>query len=102
MKTGMLLAEALGLLCAAATWTGAWGVDEFKIKRQEIFEFAAKPKVTRQGDRVEIAFETKGACDVTVAIENAEGRIVRHLASGVLGPNAPAPFQKNSLAQRVV
>ncbi|GAF74070.1 unnamed protein product, partial [marine sediment metagenome] len=34
--------------------------------------------------------------------ENADGSIVRHLASGVLGPNAPKPFQKNSKKQTIV
>jgi len=75
---------------------------EFKVKRESIFEFVQKPRVTRTGDRVTIAFETKGFCDATVAIENAEGKIIRHLASGVLGPNAPEPFQKNSKTQTVV
>ena len=28
---------------------------------------------------------------VTIAIEDARGRILRHLASGVLGPTAPPP-----------
>ncbi|MFO7900490.1 MAG: hypothetical protein R6V58_15700 [Planctomycetota bacterium] len=41
-------------------------------------------------------------CDATVAIEGPDGKIVRHLAAGVLGPNAPEPFQKNSLEQTVV
>ena len=36
---------------------------------------------------------------MTVAVENSQGKIIRHLASGVLGVNAPAPFQKNSLKQ---
>ena len=80
----------------------ASGLDEFKIKRQEVFEFAAKPQVTRQGDRVEIAFVSKAFCDVTVAIEDAQGKIIRHLVSGVLGPKAPEPLQKNSLQQTVV
>jgi hypothetical protein len=35
-------------------------LDEFKVKREAVFEFAQKPQVTRQGDRVTIAFETKG------------------------------------------
>jgi len=76
--------------------------EEFRVKRRGPFDFAAPPKVTRQGDRIRIAFETKGFCDVTVAIEDAEGRIIRHLASGVLGPNAPAPFTKDSKKQEVV
>ena len=76
--------------------------DEFRIKREGPFEFAQKPTVTRAGDRVTVAFETKGLCDVTVAVETATGKILRHLASGVLGPNAPAPFQKDSRKQTIV
>jgi hypothetical protein len=76
--------------------------NELKIKRQGPFEFAEKPVVTRAGDEVTVRFATKTFCDVTVAIENSDGRIVRHLASGVLGGNAPAPFRKNSLSQEIV
>ncbi|KKM86564.1 hypothetical protein LCGC14_1277750, partial [marine sediment metagenome] len=92
------------LVCLAlvAPAGGASDLDEFKIKREQVFDFAEKPKITRDGDRVTIRFATKGLCDVTVAIEDAAGRIVRHLASGVLGKNAPTPFQKNSLAQTLV
>ncbi|MFO7900402.1 MAG: hypothetical protein R6V58_15250 [Planctomycetota bacterium] len=75
---------------------------EFKPKREEVFEFARKPVVTRRGDTVTIAFQTEGWCDVTVAIEDDRGSIVRHLASGVLGPNAPEPFLWNSKAQTLV
>jgi len=88
------------LLAACRAWAGE--PDEPGVKRSEPFEFARKPKLTREGDRVTIAFESKGFCDATVAVENAEGRIVRHLASGVLGTNAPEPFQKGSLRQTVV
>ena len=159
------LALVILLSCAAAS-----DLDEFRIKREPVFEFARKPVVTRNGDRVTITFETKGLCDVTIAIEEAppgtvpfsgssgmasesadarkrglspsDGsgggesgrgrrenvagngdrhlaaarsqspfpapsqspfpRIVRHLASGVLGPNAPAPFQKDSKTQTIV
>ncbi len=92
-------------LMFAATLAGcalAGGLDEFKVKREEVFEFTEKPRVTRNGDQVTIAFASKDYCDVTVAIENSDGRIVRHLASGVLGPKAPEPFQANSLKQAVV
>ncbi len=73
--------------------------EEFRIDREEVFEFATPPAVTRDGNRVTITFESKGFCDATVAVEDAGGRIVRHLASGVLGPNAPAPFAKDSKKQ---
>lgn len=67
-----------------------------RCEREPVFEFTRKPFVTRQGEGARIEFETKGFCDVTVAIEDAGGQIVRHLASGVLGPNAPEPFEKKS------
>ena len=89
------------LLCACAATFGEPGsdTDEFRIKREAVFEFAERPSVTRSGDRVGITFTAKGFCDATVAIEDAHGRIVRHLASGVLGANAPAPFAKNAKRQ---
>ena len=31
--------------------------DEFKIKRKQVFEFASKPRLTRTGDKIEIAFK---------------------------------------------
>jgi hypothetical protein len=76
--------------------------DEFEIRREAVFEFTQKPAVTREGDKVTITFETRGFCDVAVALEDARGRIVRHLACGVLGPNAPAPLQKNAKKQTLV
>jgi hypothetical protein len=77
-------------------------LDEFKIKREELFDFAEQPKVLRTGDQVTITFATKGWCDVTVALEDPDGRIIRHLASGVLGENAPEPFLWNSTRQSLV
>lgn len=76
--------------------------NEFKTKREESFEFAEKPRITREGDKVIISFESKSFCDVTVAIENSEGDIIRHLVSGVLGDNAPEPLQWNSKKQTLI
>jgi hypothetical protein len=88
---------------------GAAEVDELTIKREPVYEFTTKPTVVREGRSVIIAFASKGYCDVTVAIEEAAApadghakKILRHLASGVLGPNAPQPLQKESTAQRLV
>jgi hypothetical protein len=89
-------------VCVSAVLLAASDWDEFKVKREAVFEFAQKPTVTRQGDRVEIRFETKGFCDVAVALEEADGTVVRHLACGVLGPKAPEPFQKDSKKQVIV
>jgi len=77
-------------------------LEELRVKREELFAFSEEPSVTREGDRVTIAFASKGWCDATVAVEDASGRIVRHLASGVLGANAPEPFQWNSKRQVLV
>jgi hypothetical protein len=76
--------------------------EEFRIDREEEFRFATPPEVVREGRRYVITFETRGRCDVTVAIEDGDSRIIRHLASGVLGPNAPTPLQKNTLRQRLI
>lgn len=94
---GLRLVAWMALSGAAASAAGI--PDEFEIKRQEVFGFTAKPSVVRRGDIATIRFAVSAACDVTVAIETGTGRIFRHLACGVLGPNAPEPFQKNSLAQ---
>ena len=96
-----LWAFVLCILCIPTASLAA-ALDEFKVKREAVFDFAQKPAVTRQGDRVEIRFETKGLCDVTVAIEDANQKIIRHLASGVLGPTAPEPFRKNARKQTLL
>lgn len=76
--------------------------EELKIKRKEVFEFKSKPVLARNGRDVTIQFEVKDYCDVTVAVEDMDGRIIRHLACGVLGKNAPPPFQRNAKKQRLV
>ena len=76
--------------------------EDYTIDRRQVYEFTQKPAITKQGDRVIIRFASKDFCDATVVIENEDGTIIRHLASGVLGSNAPKPFQKNSLKQTVV
>ncbi|MCK6473824.1 MAG: SMP-30/gluconolactonase/LRE family protein [Planctomycetes bacterium] len=98
-----LFAASLGLaFWATAQAADSGTLEEWRVKREEVFAFKRAPAVERDGDRIAIAFESEGYCDVTVAIENAEGRIVRHLASGVLGENAPPPFEKNAKAQKIV
>ena len=69
---------------------------EFKVKRKNVFEFTKKPELIEEKNKTTITFAVKDYCDVTVAIENVDGKILRHLASGVLGAKAPVPFLKNS------
>ncbi|MCK6472409.1 MAG: hypothetical protein L6R28_11755 [Planctomycetes bacterium] len=54
--------------------------------------FAQEPSVRRDGSGWRIDFAVAAPTDVTIYIQDAEGRIVRHLVSGVLGENPPAPL----------
>ncbi len=70
--------------------------------REDVFSFTQKPTVKMlEKDKYEIAFAVKGNCDVAVDIVDPKGVVVRHIGAGVLGANAPKPFQKNSLSQKV-
>jgi hypothetical protein len=62
-----------GLMPPVGAALGVSALDESKIKREAVFDFAQPPRVTRTGDRVTVGFETKGYCDVTVAIEDGRG-----------------------------
>ncbi len=113
---GLGLALAFGSGLAEDEWWKPYSPPQ--VERENVFAFTEKPTVKLVGpDRYEISFavDSKGGsadggyCDVTVAIvdpdparELVKGRgvVVRHLASGVLGSNAPEPLQKNSLKQR--
>jgi hypothetical protein len=86
--------------CRAAFWEGPL----LKPKaRENVFAFAEKPTFRKIGkDMYEIAFTSKGFCDAAVSVLDEKGRTVRYLAAGVLGANAPGPFQKGSLRQRLL
>jgi hypothetical protein len=52
--------------------------------------FAVKPTATRKGSITKIAFAVTAPTDVEVAVLDPGGKVVRHLAAGVLGAtNAP-------------
>ena len=62
--------------------------------------WSTAPAVTRDGDKVKIAFAVAAPTDVEVAVLGAEGKVVRHLAAGVLGGTKPPPAPlKEGLAQ---
>ncbi|MBM4031133.1 MAG: hypothetical protein FJ291_05040 [Planctomycetes bacterium] len=63
--------------------------------------FTSKPTVTKDGEKVKVEFAVDRATDVAVSIEDGKGRIIRHLVAGLLGPNAPEPLKRDSLAQTV-
>jgi len=64
--------------------------------------FADKPKITKVGDGAKVEFAVSAPIDADVAVLAADGSVVRHLASGLLGANAPAPFKKDSLRQELL
>jgi len=55
--------------------------------------FVKKLIALRDGDTVTVSFTVSAATDVEVAILDAKGHVVRHLAAGVLGENPPAPLK---------
>ncbi len=63
--------------------------------------FTRKPSIKQAGKETRISFEVSARTDVIVAILDSKGKTIRHLASGVLGPNPPKPFKKDSLAQTI-
>lgn len=102
MKIFSLIAFSLYFFISSSASLFADDVyQEFQIKRKEVYEFTKEPTLKKNGDKVTIEFAVKDYCDVTVAIQNQDGDIVKHLASGVLGNNAPEPFQANSLSQKL-
>jgi len=76
--------------------------NEYKVKRENDFSFQIKPTIEKHNEGFNISFEAKSFCDVTITVEeDGTGKILRHLVSGVLGPNAPEPLQKNSKTQKI-
>src|SRR5512136_2735754 len=65
--------------------------------------FTAKPTAAKDGDKVKIAFTVSAPTDVEVAVLGADGKVVRHLAAGVLGAKNPPPEPlKAGLAQEII
>jgi sugar lactone lactonase YvrE len=65
-------------------------------------QFSGTPQATDQGSNIKIDFTVSEYTDVTVEILDASKKVIRHLASGKLGPNPPLPFAANSLTQALL
>ena len=50
-----------------------------------------KPKIMKVGDGFEVSFAVSQSTDVEVSILDKEGRVVRHLAAGVIGQDVKSP-----------
>ena len=61
------------------------------VIRAEPPAFAQKPVVTEAGAGCKVEFAVSAPTDVEVAMLDAAGKVVRHLAAGVLGGKAPPP-----------
>src|SRR5262249_29245664 len=65
--------------------------------------FTKPPVAAKSGDKIAITFTVSNPTDVEVAILNAKGEVVRHLAAGVLGgKNAPPEPLRPGLAQELI
>jgi len=71
------------------------------VPAAEELKFVEKPTATKAGDKVKIHFSVSREADVAVFVEDAGGKVIRHLVAGVLGKNPPPPLKANSLEQSV-
>ncbi|MCG3178960.1 MAG: hypothetical protein BIFFINMI_01290 [Phycisphaerae bacterium] len=66
-------------------------------------KFTSPPSAAREGAGVKIAFAVDAPTDVAVYVVDAAGKVVRHLAAGVIGGDAsPPPPLVKGLAQSLV
>ncbi len=65
-------------------------------------KFASKPEAVKKDGKVKIAFAAGAPTDVEVSVLDAKGKVIRHLAAGVLGGKSapPAPL-KSGLEQKI-
>ena len=110
-KIRLLLAVGLtGALSGCARFTSRLAVAEIRKIREEPAAaeptvqvmFAAEPAVRKEAGVHRIAFAVSAPTDVEVAILDDQGKTIRHLAAGRLGPDAPEPFVRNRLQQELV
>ncbi len=91
MNKTTLMTRYRTILTSAWAWLAATAVGAT--------EFAQDPAVRRENERLRIEFALRRETDVAVQIENEAGAIVRRLAAGALGTNAPAPLRAGTLTQ---
>ena len=59
------------------------------------------PMLTRDAGRFQVRFEIDKPDDVLLRVVDRQGKVLRMLGCGLLGPNAPEPFVKDTLRQAV-
>ncbi|MCG3179832.1 MAG: hypothetical protein BIFFINMI_02178 [Phycisphaerae bacterium] len=63
--------------------------------------FTARPTMVRSEEGYRISFAVSAPIDVEVAVLDGQARVIRHLAAGRLGKNAPEPFKPDALSQEI-
>jgi hypothetical protein len=79
---------------AAAAFVPAAGAEPIR--------FSSPPTTTREGDGVKLAFAVSAATDVEVAVLDAQGKAVRHLAAGMIGVQQSPPPLRAGLSQEIL
>jgi len=93
---GVLVALAVGCVSQPVAVTGASGPAWSGGPKPG---FVLEPTATYADGQVVIQFWVSRPTDVAVFIKDRDGTVVRHLAAGVLGPNAPEPLTRGTLGQ---
>ncbi|MCG3177857.1 MAG: hypothetical protein BIFFINMI_00177 [Phycisphaerae bacterium] len=101
MDVRTLLRSAGVLLLAGLPLSAAPVLAPLDVRKTDQSKLDGQVAVARAGEQVKISFTVTTASDVEVAVLDARGRTIRHVAAGLLGPNAPAPLTKDSLAQEL-
>ncbi|PCJ58123.1 MAG: hypothetical protein COA79_13965 [Planctomycetota bacterium] len=66
-------------------------------------KFTATPVISKVGGKTKISFTVSEKTDVEVSILNAKGKIIKHLAAGVLGGKLPPPLPlRPGLSQEII
>jgi len=68
-------------------------------RRRPAPAFARGPVVRRERGGASVRFTVTAPADVAVWVSDQKGKVVRHLAAGLLGKNPPEPLEPNSLEQ---
>ncbi|MFH1762122.1 MAG: hypothetical protein ABIA63_13570, partial [bacterium] len=64
-------------------------------------DFTGTPTVQQSGDSLKIQFKVTEFTDVGISVLDTQGQVLKTLTSGLLGANAPSPFQKDSTSQTI-
>lgn len=87
------LAALLGWILVGAAVAGCSDLRAGEVS------FTSAPKAEIAAGNARIRFSASAPTDVEVAILAADGKVVRHLAAGLLGKHAPEPLVKDALVQ---